>query len=141
MDAYTEVIRYSNQTMGIIINSNRKFIRKWLELCQNETLIFPKEKDEREDELYVTHREDQSILSVLAKKEGIVPFSDTTDFGKFTNQYLFPNLLFRKNNKKTAYEIKETYFLLYRKDNPLKYFIIYLIKSVLDKFRLRKFNI
>ncbi|GHT43395.1 hypothetical protein FACS189438_0480 [Bacteroidia bacterium] len=145
LDVYTEAIRFSNQTMGIIIiiisDNSIKFIQKWLELCQMETLILPKEKNDSEDEFYIAHREDQSILSVLAKKEGIIPFSDPTDYGKFPNQYLFSNLLFKNNKKETAYLIKKTYFLLYRKEKSLKYAIIYFIKSILNTFGLRKINL
>jgi len=141
LDAYTETIRFSNQTMGTIIiiiisKYSRNFIQKWLELCQNADLIFPKEKDAAEDNLYVAHREDQSILSVLAKKEGIIPFSDPTDYGKFPYQYLSANRLFRINKREKPYQLEHIYMLLPRKANPYIYFAKICLKTVLKKLNL-----
>ncbi|GHU67767.1 hypothetical protein FACS189413_03160 [Bacteroidia bacterium] len=139
LDAYTEAIRFSNQTLGIIIiivsENSRKFIKKWLDLCQNEILMLPKEKDASEDELYIAHREDQSILSVLAKKEGIIPFNDPSDYGKLPLQYLSSNRLFRLN-KDRKYRLDKTYFLLYRKANPLLYYLKFCMKSILFNMNL-----
>jgi hypothetical protein len=134
LDANTEKICFSNQTLGtiliIIISSySRKFIKKWFELCQNETLIMPKNKDESENEWYITHREDQSILSVLAKKEGIISFSDPTDYGQFPEQYLAYNRLFRLNKKANPYKLDKIYFLLMRKANPFVYYMKFLMKK------------
>jgi len=145
LDAYREEIRFTNQTLGTIIiiksSYSYRFVQKWLELCRQEELICPKEKDDSEDFMYIAHREDQSILSVLGKKEGIIPFGDPTDFGRFPNQYLTYNRLFCLNKKEGTYKIENPYFLLPRKINGIKYFITYLFKNILNKLRLRKINI
>ena len=141
-----EKTRFSNQTLGTIIiiktPNSCDFIKKWLELCQKEELIFPKEKDDKEDFMYIAHREDQSILSVLGKKEGIIPFSDPTDYGRFFNQYLAYDRLFCVNKKEEKHIIEKPCFLLPRKANPIKYYITYLLKSFLNElFGLRKINV
>jgi hypothetical protein len=141
MNAYTEEIRFTNQTMGTIIiiiisEKSIKFIKQWLELCQDETLIMPKEKDETENEWYIAHREDQSVLSVWAKKEKIIPFTDPTDYGKFPIQYLFCDYLFRLPERQKKYQVEKTYFLLSRKVNPILYLLKFCMKSVLKKFNL-----
>jgi hypothetical protein len=140
MDAYTEKIRFTNQIMGtiIIIISEKSvtFIQKWLELCLREELIFPKEKDQSEDFMYIAHREDQSILSVLAKKEGIIPFSDPSDHGKFPIQYLVPGYLFRNEQKKENYQLKQVYFILARGSNPMFYLLKYWMRCILSKIKL-----
>ncbi|GHT61276.1 hypothetical protein FACS189451_02950 [Bacteroidia bacterium] len=141
LEAYTETVRFSNQIMAtvivVIINDrSRDFIKKWLKLCQKKILIFPKEEDE--NEWYIAHREDQSILSVLAKKEGINSFSDPTDYGKFPIliQYLTHKRMFRINKKETPYQLDKTYFLLTRDENFYKYLLKYWIRCFLSKIRL-----
>jgi len=143
---YDEKTRFSNQTLGTIIiiiksSNSYDFVKKWLELCQKEELIFPQEKDNSEDFMYIANREDQSILSVLGKKEGVIPFSDPTDYGKFPNQYLTYDRLFCMNKKEGVYVIEKPYFLLVRKVNAIKYSIVYSLKVFLNKLGLRKVNI
>lgn len=54
-------IRKSAETMD--------FVTKWLEACENIDLIYPEERSE-ENPLLLSHREDQSIFSLLTKKYG-----------------------------------------------------------------------
>jgi hypothetical protein len=145
MDAYNELIRYSNQIMSgfIIVKKTEQsisFIKKWFDLCQDADILIPKEKDDYEDYMYIAHREDQSILSILAKKEGIIPFSDPSDYGKFPNQYLSKKRLFRINRKDKDYNIEKPFFLLSRKVNPVLYVIVYFVKNILNSIGLRKLN-
>ena len=126
LNIYDEKTRFSNQTLGTIIvivisEKSIKFINKWLQLCQKEILIFPKEKDETEDNLYIEHREDQSILSTLGKKENIIPFSDPTDRGKYLFAYLAFNRFFLKKEKEDKYSIKKTFFILNKSHNLFFY--------------------
>jgi hypothetical protein len=143
MDAYTDKVRLTNQIMSgfILIKKSDysvNFIRKWFDLCKNETLAMPKIKNEYEDFMYIANRDDQSLLSVLAKKEGIVPFSDPSDYGKFPNQYLSKGRLFLINRKEKDYRIEKPFFLLSRKANPVLYIVVYFIKSILGSIGLRK---
>jgi hypothetical protein len=146
LSAYTEKNRFSNQMIGtvfVIIKSSRsyEFVQKWLDLCMQEKLICSKEKDDNEDFMYIAHREDQSILSVLAKKNGIIPFSDPTDYGKFFNQYLTYNRLFYLPIKDKKYKIEKSYFILSRNSNFLKYYFVYLLKCTLNMFCLKKISL
>ncbi len=141
MDAYTDKIRLTNQIMSgfILIKKSDysiNFINKWLSLCKNETLAMPKIKDETEDFMYIANRDDQSLLSVLAKKEGIVPFSDPSDLGKFQTQYLVPNYLFCIDKKQKPYQLEYTYFILTRSYNPFVYTLKFWIRCFLLKFGL-----
>lgn len=48
-------------------------VNDWLDLCKNEELLGPANDSENEDNLFISHREDQSILSLLLKKRNIKP--------------------------------------------------------------------
>jgi len=141
MEAYTDRIRFTNQIMSgfILIRKTTQtinFIKKWLELCQQESYNFPKEKDGSEDFMYIAHRDDQSILSVLAKKEGIIPFSDPSDYGKFPIRYLNSEFLFCMKEKQKMYQLEHTYFILTRGYNPLAYTLKFFLRCFLSKFGL-----
>lgn len=143
LDAHTDEIRLTPQIMGtfLIIKKTEfscKFINDWLTLCENEILILPRSRDNNEDELFIEHREDQSLLSVLAKKREIKPFSDPSDYGKFPVQYLFENVLFIYKNHEPSYKLKHTFFLLTRKRNTFNYLILYNIKLMLSLVGLQK---
>jgi hypothetical protein len=71
-------------------NFTLKFVKKWLDLCQNKDLIFPSgNKDEIE--LFIAHREDQSILSLLCKKQNISVHRDFSQRSLFPYTYQYPN--------------------------------------------------
>jgi hypothetical protein len=91
-----------------------------------------------ESTFFKAHREDQSILSVLAKTEGIKPFSDPTDYGRFPNQYLAKDRLFNLNTKESDLVVDKPIFLLARKVNFFLYLINFHIKSVLKVLGLSK---
>lgn len=135
---------FSNQIMGgfVVLKKNKisiEFIVKWLSLCcEEKLLIFQKNE---ESIFFKAHREDQSILSLLAKTEGIKPFSDPTDYGKFPIQYLAKDRLFNLNNRQSDLIIKKPIFLLVRKANVFLYVVNYCIKSCLKVFGLNKTSI
>lgn len=85
-------IRKSDYSMG--------FVREWLELCCNESLLFPEEgEDQRSSKpRFIAHREDQSLLSLLCKKEGLLPHKDPSQFGRYPEGYRQPKYLFRPNS-------------------------------------------
>ena len=49
--------------------------------CSDLNCISPYVDKNSEDSSFISHREDQSILSLLAKKYGIRSFSDPTQYG------------------------------------------------------------
>lgn len=138
---FTNELAFSNQIMGgfVVLKKNKlsvAFIEKWLSLCCDEKLLIIQKN--QESSFFQDHREDQSILSVLAKTEGIKPFSDPTDYGKFPDKYLAKNRLFRVISQKNEFAIQKTVFLLVREDNIFKYWINYNLKCILKFFKLYK---
>jgi hypothetical protein len=137
-----EIFNFTNQIQGapIILKKSKfscNFIDEWLTLCQDKSLLIVDESVSSTDEiLFISHREDQSLLSICAKKNGIKPFVDVSDYGRFPIQYLSNDILFRKQTKEHQYTIRKTYFLLYRRSNVTLYFIKYIIKRLFSKMGL-----
>ena len=69
--------------------SSIEFIKKWLDCCCNIYLLHPKNLKPGLDnkDYFISHREDQSILSLICKKNGIVPHQDPTLHGKYPELY------------------------------------------------------
>lgn len=63
------------------------FIERWLELCQKKQLISPEATSDKERKDFIEHREDQSILSLLCKKNGIKPYTDISEYGIYPEMY------------------------------------------------------
>ena len=138
---FSDQLCLANQIMAtfVVLKKNDislKFIEKWLALCCNENLLVF--QNNQQHEFFLSHREDQSILSVLARIKGIQPFSDPTDYGKFPEKYFAKDRLFKLQSKKPELKIKKPFFLLIRKDNVFKYWTIYNLKCTLKFFKLYK---
>ena len=87
----------TNQFSGTFVllkvgNTSRKFVKEWLEYCKNEKIISPNESDT--DSILISHREDQSILSLLAKKNKLTIHKDPTQYGKIPEKYRGINRIF-----------------------------------------------
>lgn len=67
------------------------FVEEWLRACCSEQAIAPPQEPEAEPGDFVAHREDQSILSLLAKKHGIRPYSDPSQYGRLPEKYIRKN--------------------------------------------------
>lgn len=63
-----------------------EFSKQWLDYCCQIDLISPDSCLE-ESEKMISHREDQSILSLLCKKKGILVHKDPTQCGRVPEQY------------------------------------------------------
>lgn len=95
MECNLDTVKYSNQIqatylMIVCCDESRKFIKQWLNYCEDIELISPKgtlmvDKDRGND--FVVHREDQSILSLLCKKHGIIPHKDPSQRAKFPETF------------------------------------------------------
>lgn len=94
---YSETNQFS-ATFIVIRNCeySRNFVKKWLSLCENEKLLSDKYDGEKNPDCFVAHREDQSILSLLAKKEHIRMHKDPTQYGKLPEKYRNDGWLFKK---------------------------------------------
>lgn len=69
---------------------SKQFVKEWLELCEDETLISPEDGtliNGRYVNDFVSHREDQSILSLLCKKKGIIPHKDPSHRGNYPETF------------------------------------------------------
>lgn len=112
------------------------FIQTWLKNCCNEELLSP-ESCICEDDIYIAHREDQSIFSIMCKKEGIIPHKDISQFGKYPEGYKYPNYIFISNN---SAEDEVPILILHRKTKFLwKHFTKLVLISVLPKKNLQNY--
>mgnify|MGYP005754256033 CR=1 FL=1 len=106
MDCDTPEIRDSNQIqatylMVICCDESKRFIKEWLKWCENYELLSPEgglSLSDNKGSGFVAHREDQSILSLLCKKHGIVPHKDPSQRGKYPETFYNPNYIFRVPN-------------------------------------------
>lgn len=130
-----EPYKFTNQAQaGLMIikktNFSMKFIQEWLELCQDFDLLTGNFNNDNFEPLYVSHREDQSLFSILTKKYNLNPFMDCTDYGRFPVNYLNKDILFKIPDYESNYKLKKTVFLLFRKSNPFIYFLKFTLKKI-----------
>jgi hypothetical protein len=124
----------SNQILAnfLIVKKTKKtlaFAKEWLELCKNkELMLFDSKKKIRATSDFKDHRFDQSILSLLCKKNNIDPFRDPSQFGFFPEMY---------RNNGTVINLKHTHspygtiIILLRKSTFLNEYFRFILKSVL----------
>lgn len=106
------------------------FFKKYLELCLRVDNLNDSENVGINDK-YLAHRHDQSILSLWAKKNGIEPYRDPSDYGDFPEKYLSPGRFFLIKDKKNKFK---TFILATRKENTLLYLLKYLIRKIIKVF-------
>lgn len=58
------------------------FVSEWLDCCSQAEIIAPVENPEKEKRDFISHREDQSVLSLLCKKYGIRAWQDPSQYGR-----------------------------------------------------------
>lgn len=91
-------IKQTNQFSGSFMvfrvgDKSKAFVKEWLKYCCNQELIMPKDGDSSGH--FISHREDQSILSLLAKKHNLKMHKDPTQYGKFVEGYKNEGRTFR----------------------------------------------
>lgn len=65
-------------------NESVAFVEEWLKFSKDYSIISPDHNpDYPEEDYYVAHREDQSILSLLAKKHGYTAHLNPSQYGRF----------------------------------------------------------
>ena len=84
-------IKNSNQIQAGFIGIRKSktsvaFVKRWLQCCCNPNLLLPI-LDGEEKGNCISHREDQSIFSVLCKLDGIQPHRDPTQYGRIPELY------------------------------------------------------
>ena len=108
MNAWQENILESNQIQSGFIGIRKcarsiDFIQEWLEMCTDIRLIYGKTQMTEED-YYIAHREDQSILSILCKLRRIKPHKDPTQYGKTPFMYACSERIFKEPQHHDAYK-------------------------------------
>lgn len=110
LDCNNEKVKNSAQIQGTFVCIRKtqhsiEFIYKWLKLCSDIKLLHPENiaLGLTNPKGYIAHREDQSLLSLLSKKEGVVPHEDPSQFGKYPEKYWYRNYIKVVNNKKEEY--------------------------------------
>lgn len=103
MGCGSEEIRNSNQIQGGFIllkccGETRAFVRQWLHYCEDYELMSPEgglQLSEQRGRGFVARREDQSILSLLCKKNGIRAHRDPSQRGNWPETFYNPNYEYR----------------------------------------------
>lgn len=113
-------------------------IKEWYDLVCDYTLLSPDNNPAYpEADYFLSHREDQSILSLLLKKHGIKPHLDPTQYGKFPEKYLRPYNIRTDNHHDKEYSPS---ILLYRRANvDVRRILNQLLHVILPKRVVRMF--
>lgn len=79
------------------------FVREWLKYCCDFELLSPA-REEDEDIGFYSHREDQSILSLLVKKHAIKVYSDPSQYGRLPEKYIREGCAMKYYGDKPGYQ-------------------------------------
>lgn len=99
MNCLTAEYKYTNQIQATYImfvncKETREFVKKWMSLCEQYRLISPEnaviDYTLKYGMKFVSHREDQSILSLLCKLEGVYPHLDPSQRAIFPETFFNP---------------------------------------------------
>ena len=77
---------------------SRAFVNEWLSFCERPELMEPAGSlniSQGVGSGFVAHREDQSILSLLCKKQGIEPHRDPSQRGKWPETFYNPHYAYK----------------------------------------------
>jgi len=147
MECDEDFYKNSNQLMGgfQLIKKTPftvKFYKELLQYSCNEINLTDRNSPcVDQDESYIEHRHDQSILSLLYKKYRLRGFKDATQFGEHPaigcgmKKIKFKkNKLYKLENGRMffAHDYPETYRLVlfnFRRDKPLKHYVKYRIRA------------
>lgn len=139
-----EEIKNSNQIQGTFFMAKcckeaEEFVEKWLEYCKDYELISPEgclDIDKNFEKEFVTHREDQSILSLLCKKNKIRVHRDPSQRGKYQATYYNENYFFSKTIHEDKYK---TIIFLHKAPKVTIFSCLRVIKNTI--FNTIKYNL
>jgi hypothetical protein len=121
-----------------------KFFQEFMDYAVDERVItnIPNQLSLPNDPSFIDHRHDQSLFSLLFKKNGYVPLPDPSDFGHFPEAFCQKEgYLFVDRLQINPYASS---ILSNRKTNPFVYTAKYFVKRVIKKFFLsfysKRFN-
>ncbi|MDP4201570.1 MAG: hypothetical protein Q8861_02660 [Bacteroidota bacterium] len=117
----------------ILIRKNNwttAFIDEWLAYMCDERIVSPKHflSDIEEFPDFVSHREDQSVFSVLCRKKGIIPYRDPSQYGDYPWEYASDQWEYRPMHYKNSPFPR--IIVGNRKEDPIKYKYKQIIKDV-----------
>ncbi|MFT8342191.1 MAG: hypothetical protein ABF652_12265 [Clostridium beijerinckii] len=100
MDCNKEPYLESNQILAtyFVVKKSKytvDFFYKYLNYCKDERIITDYLNKDNQNECFIDHRHDQSIFSLLCKKEGIVPYRDPSQYGDRQWEYAAYDRLIR----------------------------------------------
>lgn len=136
MECVEEEYKESNQILGTYFlikksDYSMKFFEKYLKYACIEDVLNDKYDEELQCEDFIDHRHDQSLLSLLSKKEKLRPFRDPSQFGIRPWEYAGESRLIRYKRYKNSNYPK--IILSQRRVNIMKFRIKESIRSVLLK--------
>ena len=138
---YTDSVQVTGNFILLKKSENsQKFIDQYLECCSDYRIISDAENVMGSVNYpeFIAHRHDQSVLSLLCKKNNILLEGDLSDYGVFPNmylhtkEYLFDEKALNPKSKKFRGTI-----LANRKEHPILYASKYFIRKNLMKFGIK----
>lgn len=103
-----------------------KFLNNWLELCRDIDLLQGNNKGEK----LISHREDQSIFSLLVKKNNIESHTDPSQFGFFPSKYILQSDFHSYVNEK--YNENDKIIIFCHRQKKISFYLK--IKTLIYKF-------
>lgn len=142
----TKAERFANQVLAsfILIKKTRKsllFVKDWLDNCCKIELIsdetfYPLIKN---SSIFVEHRHDQSIFSILYLKSGFKAYRDPSQYGVLPWEYILSKEIIFKPSQIYNFKEYSTIFFHTRKINDVKIFHFKTkLKLFLAKFKMYK---
>ena len=98
-----------------------RFVEEWLHLCEDIRILSPERfcHDIEEFPDFITHREDQSVYSLMVRKYGLQVYKEPTDAGIMPWRYAYSRGKYvKKKYKNSPYD---AILLNARKNDPKKY--------------------
>jgi hypothetical protein len=113
-----------------------KFVDEYLNFCANNKIVTDEQSTlGTNDELFIDHRHDQSVFSLLTKKYNIPAFREPSQYGKRPWEYFSNNRLY--NSKKYMNSNYPSILISYRKASPCRFYLKEKIKDLLQIYNLR----
>lgn len=103
--ADTDEMRKSNQIIATffalrVCKETKQFVREWLDICCDIEMLSPSGTiiglEHNYGNSFVSHREDQSLFSLLCKKYGYNPHRDISQRGLNPMSYFNPNYTYKE---------------------------------------------
>lgn len=115
-----------------VSEKSRKFISEYINFCENKKILI--EHDDDEDNVFIEHRHDQSVFSLLCKKYNLETFRDPSQYGIRPWEYLDNGRIY--NPQKYDNSCYPQILVSFRKEDGRKYVLKDKIKFIMTKFNI-----